>query len=779
MDEKRKIYSVAELNRAARFTLENGIGEVWVEGEISRMTNQSSGHWYFTLKDEAAAVSCAMFKQNNTSTAFTPKDGIKVRVLGQASLYEPRGSYQLIIRKMEEAGKGSLQEQFEKLKAKLAAEGLFDADRKKPLPLLPRKIGVVTSPTGAAIRDIINVLTRRFPNIEILLAPVTVQGDGAARSIAAAIEFLNTYNEKVEQASRLPNPNVEQASRLPDPNVEQASRLPDPNVEQASRLPDPNVEQASRLPDPNVEQASRLPNQETNERDARSTMGLNERDARSTLWDARSTFFNPNMPLDIHERNMPHWQQEGTTYFVTFRLADSIPKKKLQQWQQERDLWLKNHQEPYSDIEKNEYHQLFSEKIQDWLDAGQGSCLLQHPDNAKIVADTLKHFDGERYTLREWVVMPNHVHALVSPHKEYPLDDILHSWKSFSAHEINKREKCTGQLWQHESYDHIVRSPEQLRHFENYIHNNPAKAGIKVEQASRLPNNEENERDARSTMGLNERDARSTLTDPNVEQASRLPNNEENERDARSTMGLNERDARSTLPIDLLIVGRGGGSIEDLWAFNEEVVARAIAASQIPVISAVGHEIDFTISDFVADVRAPTPSAAAELAVPVKTEMETQITRLAARLGSSLQNQVHILRERIPGFRQTMMHALIDHLRQRQQTVDEIGRTLAECLKQAVATQKQRLPNLQQIMTHRLESAVTERKQNLRRLEVQLRALNPLAVLNRGYSLTQTAEGKVLRDVAQIETGTTVRTRLARGIFISEVKQLRNSGMKE
>ena len=678
MDEKRKIYSVAELNRTARFTLENGIGEVWVEGEISRMTHQSSGHWYFTLKDEAAAVSCAMFKQNNAAATFTPKDGIKVRVLGQASLYEPRGSYQLIIRKMEEAGKGSLQEQFEKLKAKLAAEGLFDADRKKPLPILPRKIGVVTSPTGAAIRDIINVLTRRFPNIEILLAPVTVQGDGAARSIAAAIEFLNTYNEKVEQASR---------------------------------LPDPNVAQASRLPNPNVEQASRLPNQETN-----------ERDARSTLWDARSTFFNPNVPLDIHERNMPHWQQDGATYFVTFRLADSIPKKKLQQWQQERDLWLKTHQEPYSDIEKNEYHQLFSEKIQDWLDAGSGSCLLKNTDHAKITADALLHFDGDRYHLGEWVVMPNHVHALVSPHKDHSLNDILQSWKSFSAHEINKREKCTGQLWQHESYDHIVRSPEQLRHFERYIHNNPAKAGIKVEQASRLPNNEEN-----------------------------------------------ERDARSTLPIDLLIVGRGGGSIEDLWAFNEEVVARAIAASQIPVISAVGHEIDFTISDFVADVRAPTPSAAAELAVPVKTEMETQITRLAARLGGSLQNQVHVLRERIPGFRQTMMHALIDNLRQRQQTVDEISRTLAECLKQAVATQKQRLPNLQQIMTHRMESAVTERKQNLRRLEVQLRALNPLAVLNRGYSLTQTAEGVVVRDAVSVKTGDTLKTRFAKGAVISEV----------
>ena len=700
MEEKRKIYSVAELNRAARFTLENGIGKVWVEGELSRLTLHANGHWYFTLKDEKAAVACTMFKSDNATVTFAAKDGLKVRVFGQAGLYETRGTYQLTVQKMEEACKGSLEEQFEKLKAKLAAEGLFDASRKKPLPLLPQKIGVVTSPTGAAIRDIINVLTRRFPNIEILLAPVTVQGDGAAKSIAAAIEYLNTYNKKVEQASRLPN-------------------------------------------------------QETN-----------ERDARSTLWDTRSSFFNPNMPLDIHERNMPHWQQEGATYFVTFRLADSIPKKRLQQWQQERDIWLKSHQEPYSDIEKNEYHQLFSEKIQDWLDAGQGSCLLQHPDNAKIVADTLKHFNGRRYTLGEWVVMPNHVHLLVSPHKDHSLNDILQSWKSFSAHEINKREKCTGQLWQHESYDHIVRSPEQLRHFENYIHNNPAKAGIKVEQASRLPNHE-----------INERDARSTLPDPNVEQASRLPNNEENERDARSTMGLNERDARSPLPIDLLIVGRGGGSIEDLWAFNEEVVARAIAASQIPVISAVGHEIDFTISDFVADVRAPTPSAAAELAVPVKTELETQIARLSARLSGSLKNQVHILRERIPGFRQAMTQALRSGLQQRQQRIDESALRLTHELKNAVSVQRQRLPGLQQTMTHRLESALAERKQNLRRLEVQLRALNPLSVLNRGYSLTLTDDGAVVRDAASVKKGDLLTTRFAKGTVTSEVKN--NGGVLE
>lgn len=418
MEEKRKIYSVAELNRAARFTLENGIGEVWVEGEISRLTRHASGHWYFTLKDAEAAVSCAIFKQNNASVLFEPKDGLKVRVLGQTSLYEPRGSYQLIIRKMEEAGKGSLQEQFEKLKAKLAAEGLFDAGRKKPLPLLPRKIGVVTSPTGAAIRDIIHVLTRRLPNIEILLAPVTVQGSGAADKIAAAVEYLNTRDD-----------------------------------------------------------------------------------------------------------------------------------------------------------------------------------------------------------------------------------------------------------------------------------------------------------------------------------------------------------------IDILIVGRGGGSIEDLWAFNEEIVARAIAASQIPVISAVGHEIDFTISDFTADIRAPTPSAAAELAVPVKTELETRIDRLAARLGGSLQNQVHILRERIPGCRQTMIQTLRAEVRQRQQRIDESALRLTHELKNSVTVLRQHLPDFHRRMIHRLESAAAEQKQNLRRLEVQLRALGPLAVLDRGYSLTQTADGAVVRNAAQLKKGTLIRTRFAEGTVISEVKE--------
>lgn len=418
MEEKRTILTVAELNRKARLTLENSIGEVWVEGEISRLTRHSSGHWYFTLKDEAAAVSCAMFKQNNLTVLFEPKDGVKARVLGQTSLYEARGSYQLIVRSMEEAGKGNLQEQFEKLKAKLAAEGLFDADRKRPLPMLPRKIGVVTSPTGAAVRDIINVLTRRFPNIGILLAPVTVQGEGSAPRIARAIDYLNTRND-----------------------------------------------------------------------------------------------------------------------------------------------------------------------------------------------------------------------------------------------------------------------------------------------------------------------------------------------------------------IDVIIAGRGGGSIEDLWAFNEEVVARAIAASEIPVISAVGHEIDFTIADFVADVRAPTPSAAAELAVPVQSELKTQVSRQAARLSGSLQNRALILREKIPGFRQSMNQSLRAGVQQRQQRIDEAALRLTHELKTSVSAQTQRLPSLQQSMTHRLQSAVAEKKQTVKRLEAQLRVLGPLGVLERGYSLTETADGSVIRDAADVKTGDLLKTRLAKGSIISEVKE--------
>lgn len=633
MEEKRNILSVAELNRKARLTLEHGIGEVWVEGEISRLTRHASGHWYFTLKDEAAAVSCAMFKQNNAMVLFEPKDGMKVRVLAQASLYEARGNYQLIVRSMEEAGKGNLQEQFEKLKAKLAAEGLFDADRKKPLPMLPRKIGVVTSPTGAAVRDIINVLTRRFPNLGILLAPVTVQGPTAAASIAKAIRYLN----KVGQASSLPTENP--------------------------------------------------------------------------------AFFTPWLPVDIEQRHLPHWTQENVSYFVTFRLADSLPQKKLNLWHEERTQWLKDHEEPYSEDERVEYAELFSKRMEDWLDAGTGSCILADAQNAEIVEQTLKHFDGERYQLGSYVIMANHVHVLMTPKSGFELSGILHSWKSFSANELNKQTGNKGSVWQDESYDHVVRSPEQFRFYTEYIQQN-----------------------------LDQSDGRT------------------------ATARIDRLEACPTLErIDLLIVGRGGGSIEDLWAFNEEVVARAIADSEIPVISAVGHEIDFTIADFVADVRAPTPSAAAELAVPVQSELETQIARLAARLGGSLQNRALVLREKIPGFRQAMGQSLRAGVQQRQQRVDEAALRLTHELKNSVTLQKQRLPGLQQAMMHRLQSAVAEKKQNVKRLKAQLRALSPLGVLDRGYSLTETETGDVVRDADAVKKGDRLKTRFAKGSVTSEV----------
>ncbi len=406
METSQKIYSVTELNHAVRIALENKIGEVWVEGEISRFTRHTSSHWYFTLKDETAAISCAMFGKNNACVAFTPKDGQKVRIFGRASLYETRGAYQLIVRQMVDEGKGTLQEQFEERKKKLAAEGLFDTDRKKPLPMLPQRIGVVTSPTGAAVCDMIEVLTRRFPNLEILLAPVTVQGDGAAKSIAAAINYLNQ--------------------------------------------------------------------------------------------------------IDIHK----------------------------------------------------------------------ASSLLKHP-------------------------------------------------------------------------------------------------------------------------------------------------------------------------MDVLLVGRGGGSLEDLWAFNEEIVARAIAASHIPIISAVGHEIDFTIADFVADVRAPTPSAAAELAVREKVELNAAIARLSTRLSSVLKNKTRVLRGQIPSFRQTMTHLLQSGIQQRQQRVDQSS----------------------MILSHRLQNAVTEQKQNLKRLTLQIRALSPFRVLERGYSLTQTEDGTVVREIEQLKPGDLLITRLVKGTIRSEVKE--------
>ncbi len=198
-------------------------------------------------------------------------------------------------------------------------------------------------------------------------------------------------------------------------------------------------------------------------------------------------FLDPFAPVEIRQRNLPHWTQPGVTYFVTFRSADSLPQEKLEQLRTERERWSKTHHEPLSNSDKQEYRRLFAQKVEEWLDAGIGSCVLREHRAAKIVAEALQHFDGKRYTLGAWVVMPNHVHVLVTPLKEWKLVDILHSWKSFTANEIHKLIGGSGQLWQHESYDHIVRNEDELARIEEYIRDNPMKAGIVAPASSAAP----------------------------------------------------------------------------------------------------------------------------------------------------------------------------------------------------------------------------------------------------------------------------------------------------
>jgi len=420
MSPERKIYSVAEVNRKARMVLESGLGELWVEGELSDVKFNQSGHWYFSLKDESASISCAMFARENASVSFIPKNGIKVEVLALPAIYDVRGQFQLNVRQMEEAGKGNLQEQFEKLKAKLAEEGLFDAARKKPLPVFPQKIGVVTAPPpGAAIRDIITVLTRRFSNIQILLAPVPVQGKGAEVRIARAIDYLNTRGD-----------------------------------------------------------------------------------------------------------------------------------------------------------------------------------------------------------------------------------------------------------------------------------------------------------------------------------------------------------------IDVMIVGRGGGSIEDLWNFNEEVVARAIARSEVPVISAVGHEIDFTIADFAADVRAPTPSAAAELAVREKSAFEDELSLYDRRLHQSLKTMAQDFRLRLNRAAHSYVFREPENLLlQHRRHIHGLEMQMGSLLRFGVQQAQQHVDELGMVMHHRMDQKVEQDKQSLVRLQSQLRLLNPLAVLGRGYSLTRTADGAVVRSAGSVEIGEAITTQLADGKMVSNVTE--------
>ena len=194
-EAKQTIFTVSRLNSAVRILLEQEMGLVWLVGEISNLVLHSSGHWYFSLKDPSAQVKAAMFRGNNRRVAFRPQDGQQVLVQARLSLYEPRGEYQLIIESMRPAGDGQLQLQLEQLKQRLQAEGLFAAERKRPLPRQPQQIGLITSPTGAAIHDMLTVLKRRAPGIPVILYPAQVQGAQAADQLIAALQRANQRDE--------------------------------------------------------------------------------------------------------------------------------------------------------------------------------------------------------------------------------------------------------------------------------------------------------------------------------------------------------------------------------------------------------------------------------------------------------------------------------------------------------------------------------------------------------------------------------------------------------
>lgn len=191
----RQIYTVTEITHAIKFSLETEFPQVWIEGEISNLRIPTSGHMYLTIKDKESQIKVVMFKSSKSQLKFEPKDGDSIIVKGKITVYEPRGEYQVVVDYMEPKGIGALQLAFQQLKEKLLKEGLFDEEIKKSIPFLPQKIGIVTSPTGAAIRDMLNIIDRRFPNMHIQIVPVKVQGEGAAREIATAIKDLNEMTD--------------------------------------------------------------------------------------------------------------------------------------------------------------------------------------------------------------------------------------------------------------------------------------------------------------------------------------------------------------------------------------------------------------------------------------------------------------------------------------------------------------------------------------------------------------------------------------------------------
>jgi len=441
--ETRQIYKVSEVTRFIKLLLEESpIGDLWVEGEVSNFRRPSSGHLYFTLKDAESQIECVIFKSTADRLRFIPEDGISIIIHGKLTIYEQRGIYQIVGTRVEPLGLGALQLALEQLKQKLAEEGLFNEAHKKPIPLVPRRIGVITSPTGAAIRDILSIISRRFYNVSILIHPVAVQGEGAAEEIAEAIYTLNRIG------------------------------------------------------------------------------------------------------------------------------------------------------------------------------------------------------------------------------------------------------------------------------------------------------------------------------------------------------GL-----------DVLIVARGGGSLEDLWAFNEEVVARSIYASNIPVISAVGHEIDFTIADFVADCRAPTPSAAAEMVIPNKVELLRTLDNLKTRIYANMSNQMGSLQARLKDVHHRLMlrdvrnkvHSFqqdIDYLLSRAYNTvrDDIGqrrRSSDDCQKRLIyagvsikiSEMHHRISELEQKCVANIRYLLGSRRDEFRVSVAKLNALSPLSVLQRGYGLCFFSSGELIKSVGEVSAGSEIKVRLGDGEMLCEVKQ--------
>src|SRR5260221_8168798 len=195
-ETERRPVTVSELTQSIRGELEKRFASVWVEGEIFNFHAPGSGHWYFTLKDEFAQMRAACYRSTNQRIRFRPEDGLQVRARGRVSVYEPKGEYQFIVESLEPVGAGALQLAFEQTKARLQAEGLFAAELKRAIPIFPKRVGVVTSPNGAAIRDIVHVISRRTRSVHILIAAARVQGDGASHEIVRAIKFLNEHHQR-------------------------------------------------------------------------------------------------------------------------------------------------------------------------------------------------------------------------------------------------------------------------------------------------------------------------------------------------------------------------------------------------------------------------------------------------------------------------------------------------------------------------------------------------------------------------------------------------------